>query len=358
VRVLIDTTYSLRAPRSGTAVYTRMLCDELSRRDDIELVQVANRRRRPPAGGGLPSVRNLVGDQWWLAVELPRLATHARAEVIHHPLPARSMRTRIPQVCTVHDLSFERLPECFDRRFRLYARLAHRGAARASAAVICVSETTANDVGELWGVAPERIVVARHGPGQASAHGDSEGASAAGGPAPRHFLYVGDDEPRKNLPTLLEAYRVYRERAEHPLPLILAGLAGARAPGVELEPSPPPERLFELYRGAAALIQPSLYEGFGLTVLEAMSAGTPVLAARSPGLLEVCDHAVRLADPHDAGAFAEAMLALGSEAGLRRDLAERGRAWAPRFSWSACADAHLTAYSLALSRKERTSWRA
>lgn len=347
MRVLIDTTYSLRAPLSGTAVYARMLCDELSRRDDVELIEVANRRRRPPAGGGLGSVRNLISDQWWLEAELPRLAAAARADVIHHPLYARGIRTRIPQVNTIHDLSFERLPECFDLRFRLYAHLAYRAAARAAAAVICVSETTANDARELWGIDAERIVVARHGPGQPPP--PAQGGPAADG-EPRHFLYVGDDEPRKNIRTLLAAYRLYRERAERPLPLLLAGAATASGPGIQLESAPTRERLFELYGSAAALIQPSLYEGFGLTVLEAMVAGTPVLAARSPGLLEVCDHAVRLADPRDPGSFAEAMVALASEPALRRELAERGRAWAPRFSWSASAEDHVTAYSLALRR--------
>src|SRR5205807_2795042 len=156
----------------------------------------------------------------------------ARADVIHHPLPARARPARIAQAVTVVDLAFERLPECFDRRFRAYAHRVHRAAARSAGAVICISETTADDVRELWGVPPQRIVVAPLGPGQLLA-----GAEPAGGDrdADRtHLLYVGDEEPRKNLATLIEAYRIYREQEQSPLPLVLAGSATAAGPGISV----------------------------------------------------------------------------------------------------------------------------
>jgi hypothetical protein len=168
MRVMIDTTYSQRAPLSGTAVYIERLCAELPRvpGSEIEVVPVANARRRAPAGGGVGSARNLANDVAWTVAELPRLARRKRADVIHHPLPALSPLARVPQVVTVADLAFERLPDQFDRAFRTYAHVTHRAAARRAPAVICVSETTAADAIELWGLAPERIVVAPHGPGQ------------------------------------------------------------------------------------------------------------------------------------------------------------------------------------------------
>ena len=206
MRVLIDTTYARRAPFSGTGVYIRRLCEELSALDGVQLVPVANQRRRQPAGGGFGSVRNVLGDLRWTLLELPRLARRHRAELIHHPLPARIPLTRIPQVITVVDLAFERLPQHFDRGFALYAHTTHRAAARAANVVVCISETTAADARELWQVPAERIVVAPLGPGQ-----DLQPA-APDRPPPSHFLYVGDDEPRKNLPVLLEAYAAYSER--------------------------------------------------------------------------------------------------------------------------------------------------
>jgi len=348
VRVLIDTTYAVREPLSGTGVYIRKLCQELERSGELELVQTANRGRRAPAGGGAGSVKNLLGDLRWTWLELPRIAARERVDLIHHPLPARAPRSSVPQVITVADLAFERLPECFDRGFRTYAHFSHRAAARGAVAVVCVSQTTASDVRELWGIPAERIVVAAHGPGQDLAR---SGAGEEPEPAsdPEHFLYVGDAEPRKNLGTLIAGYRLYRDGVDRPLPLVLAGSAVIQADGVLVERHPSPARLAMLYGAAAALIQPSLYEGFGLTVLEAMSLGTPVLAARSPGLTEVCGEAALWAEPRSAESFAQALTRLHLEAPLRAALAERGRARAAGFSWAGCARDHISAYSLAVS---------
>jgi len=341
LRVLIDTTYARRAPLSGTGVYIDRLCEELRLRNDVEAIPVWNRDRRPPAGGGLGSMRNLASDARWMSVGLPALAASTGAELIHHPLPAYAVRCRVPQVITVVDLVFERLPECFDRRYRTYAHLAHRAAARRAAKVIAISQTTAEDVRSLWGVRPERIAVAPLGPGQ-------ELAVLPRAEPPRHFLYLGDDEPRKNLATLLAAYARYRDSAGEPLELVLAGSAGASGLGVRMEHRPSADRVAELLAQAAALIHPSLYEGFGLTALEAMRAGTPVLAARSPGLIEVCATAAAYAEPFDVDGFAAQMQTIASEPSFRDTLRERGYAHAREFSWPRCAQAHAGAYSLAL----------
>ncbi len=343
VRVALDMTYARRAPFSGTGIYLSRIAAALRELGDAEVLAAENVRRRPPAGGGLGSVRNLLTDTWWSTVELPRRAREARAEVIHHPLPMIAPRAGLPQVITVLDLAFERLPDHFDRRFRAYAHLTHRAAARAAGAVICISGQTAEDVRSLWGVAGDRVVVAPLGPGQQFEPGDEA-------EPPRHFLYVGDAEPRKNLGMLLEAYRVYRSRAQRPLELVLAGSAGASGPGVRVERSPTTARLGELYRGAAALIHPSLYEGFGLTPLEAMSAGTPVIAARSPGVVEVCGAAVRYADAAGPGDFADAMDELAGSEQLRAQLRAQGLSRAAAFTWRECARRHAYAYSLALRR--------
>jgi glycosyltransferase involved in cell wall biosynthesis len=342
MRVLLDATYARRAPHSGTAVYLSSIQDAIARSGQAEVVPMANPRRRAPAGGGLGSVSNLLIDQWWVAVELPRLARKLRTDVIHHPLPALAPVTSTPQVITVHDLAFERLRDRFDRGFRMYAHLTHRAAARRAGAVICVSHTTADEVRQLWGVPGEQILVAPHGPGQELA--------VVRDRDPAHFLYVGDDEPRKDLATLLGAYARYRERERAPLGLVLAGAALAAAPGVSVEHHPGPGRLAHLYGGAAALVHSSLYEGFGLTLLEAMRAGVPVIAARAAGVVEVCREAALYAEPANPLSFAEAMTEVANQPRLRAEMAERGRERAAKFSWEACAKVHLEAYSLARSR--------
>lgn len=309
------------------------------------MLTACNLHRRPPAGGGWGSVRNLLRDERWAQVELPRRARAAGADLIHHPLPAHAHVCPLPQVVTVHDLAFEVLADEFDPAFRRVARLTHRAAARRAGAVICVSHATASDARARWGIRAERIVVAPHGLGQDLSPGPKNGPPPGNG----YFLYVGDDEPRKNVRGLLAAYRLYRERAAAPLDLVLAGTASAAEPGVRVEHGPDAARLGALYRGAAALVHCALHEGFGMTLVEAMAAGAPVLAAGAPAVLEVCGDAARYADPRDPTSFAAAMAEIAADAALRHELAERGRRRAAGFSWTDSARIHVGAYSLALN---------
>ena len=331
IRVLVDTTFALRG-HSGTGVYLERITRALGDLG-VEVIEAANTARRAPGGGGPRSALNWTTDAYWAAVELPRRAREANADVLHHPLPAHSQAAGCPQVVTVHDLAFERLPECFDPVYRAYASRAHRRAARRAGAVIAVSRTTARDAMARWGVPDSRIVIARHGPGQEP---DTVRRPREG--RPRHFLYVGDDEPRKNLKMLREAHRRYAERAGNDaLPLVLAGL----------DELPDAERLAELYSQAAALVHPSLPEGFGLTPLEAMMTGTPVIAARSPGVTEVCGEAVIYTDPRDPEDLANRLSEIATQPELRKDLGERGRRRAAEFSWARSARSHVEAYTLA-----------
>ena len=336
MRVLLDTTYALRG-RSGTGVYVERLSAAL-RAEGVDVVETADARRPPPAGGGAGSAGNLARDTWWTQVALPRRARAANADVLHHPLPALARGAPCPQVVTVHDLAFERLPDHFAPAFRRWASVVHRRAARGADAVVCVSQTTRRDAMARWGVDGATIVVAAHGPGQ-------EPLIAGAGRA-EHFLYVGDDEPRKNLGLLLEAHARYRRQAgPGALELVLAGRATTAQEGVRSEPAP--EDLATLFGGAAALVHPSLHEGFGLTPLEAMHAGVPVIAARSPGLAETCADAALYVDPYDAGGLAHELGRIAADPALRAELAARGRDRAAAFSWRASARAHIEAYTLA-----------
>ncbi len=301
MKVCVDASYVRRGP-SGTGVYVERLIEAL-RGIGVDVRPVA---RRP--GRYLSPV-----DLAWTHVELPRRARGC--DLLHHPLPAFSRGFSGPQVVTVHDLAFLRVPDCFDARFRAVAAVRHRAAVRAADAVIAVSEATAADVRSRWGVSP---VVALHGPGQAIPPNRGEA---------RHFLYVGDEEPRKNLARLREAVR----RA--PLPLV-------EARGVSAE------ELADLHRHAAALVIPSLHEGFGLPALEAMHAGTPVLAARTAGLVEVCGDAARYCDPRDVDSIATALNELATVPPLREELRRRGLRRAAGFSWRRSAEQHLRAYTL------------
>ncbi len=323
MRVVFDVSFARRGP-SGTQVVVDSLIPRL-RALGVEVVEADGRRGRH---------LNLAAEAAW-QLRLARAAR--RADVVHQPLPAWTP-TRVPQVVTVHDLGPERLPDCFDGRFAAYARRAHPFAARRATVVMTPSEATASDIRELWGL---EAVVAPFGPGQAPAPDRG---------APRHFLYVGDNEPRKNLGRLLAAYARYREDAPDPLDLVLAGSATADGPGVRVERAPD---LASLHRHAAALVLPSLLEGFGFPVLEAMHAGTPVLAADIPCLREVAADAARFADPYDVASLAQGLTELATVGPLREELRRRGTARAAAFSWERCAQTYLGAYERAVRLRGR-----
>jgi glycosyltransferase involved in cell wall biosynthesis len=321
VRVLLDTTFARRGP-SGTGVYVEQLALAL-REAGVDVIEAANERRRAPGTG---SARNLAEDVRWTQVELRRRAREANADVMHHPLPAHVAGAGIPQVVTVHDLAFEALPDAFDPRFAAFARRAHRLAAARADAVIAVSDATARELKDRWGVDAH---VARHGPGQPLDVGERGEA--------RHFLYVGDAEPRKDLPTLLAAHARYRSVTADPLPLVLAGSAFSVDSGVRVAERPDRAQLAELHRHAAALVHPSRHEGFGLTVLEALHAGTPVIAADTPAIRELAGEQARLVPPGDIDALAAALADPPPSATTTPH------------SWADSAQAHIAAYRLAVS---------
>ena len=324
MRVLLDTTVLGRGP-GGTAVYVRELAAALEA-EGVTVVQAANPRRRPPGTG---SVRNALEDLRWVQHDLRREAR--TADVVHHPLPALTLHGSTPQVITVHDLAFEALPDAFDPRFRRYARLVHRHAARHAAGVIVPSAATKAELEQRWGV--RHAVVAPHGPGQRLDVTRGE---------PRHFLYVGDAEPRKDVPTLLEAYAAYRNAADQPLELILAGRGHHAArghEGVQVVEEPDTTRLADLHAHARALVHPSRHEGFGLTILEALGAKTPVIAADTPAVREVAGDRARYVPPGDAAALAAALAAPPPAPGAALEQ-----------TWRSSALAHIAAYEQAICR--------
>jgi glycosyltransferase involved in cell wall biosynthesis len=341
VRVLIDTSYARRGP-SGTGVYVEQLVRALRDRSVVEVVEAAQPRRLPPGGGSVPrSVANALLDLHWLHVGLPAAARGVRADLVHHPLPARSRGLACPQVVTFHDVAFEAMPGGYGRFWRALARRAYQRAASQSEAIVCVSEHTASDVVGLLGASASRIVVAPHGPGQV------EGLQP---PAAErtHLLYVGDDQDRKNVALLLDAYGRYRDSAAEPVDLVVAGRAATSVqsrPGVRGVPRPSREELVALYGSAIALAHPSAHEGFGLTVLEALSLGTPVVALRNAATEGLGGAAALLVD--DAAQMATQIARLASDPGLRDELSGRGRQSAAGFSWAASARVHERAYTLA-----------
>ena len=342
MRVLLDMSYARRGP-SGTAVYVEQLVRALRERGEVDVLEASQPRRlRPGAGNLARSAVNAALDAHWVHRGLGRAARRVGADVVHHPLPAHSRGVACAQVATFHDLAFQEMPHGYGRVWRALAARAYRRAARRCQVVVCVSEHTAADVSARLGVERARIVVAPHGPGQV------EGLERPDVPRV-HFLYVGDAQERKNVELLVEAYAAYRGSAADPAELVIAGaaaaVAGSAGPGVLGVPRPSREELFALYGSAIALVHPSRHEGFGLTVLEALALGTPVLALRNAAVQELAGEAALLVA--DAPEMAGAMERLATDAALREDLSRRGLERAARFSWAESARAHEAAYTLA-----------
>jgi glycosyltransferase involved in cell wall biosynthesis len=226
-------------------------------------------------------------------------------------------------VLTVHDLALVRYPEAFPRWHRLYGQTALGWTLRAADAIVAVSEFTRAEIVALAGVPAERIRVVQNGVDEIFA---SDGPAAEGD----YVLAVATLEPRKNLGRAVEAARL----AGIELRVVGArGWGGVDVPGWVGEVTD--AELAALYRGARCVVYPSLYEGFGLPVLESMACGTPVVTSRGTAMAEVAGGAAVLADPLDAGAIAAGI----AEAQARRDeLVPLGFERARELTWARAAD--------------------
>ena len=274
-------------------------------------------------------------------------------------------------IVTIHDLSFLRFPEHVPPDFfERFKRVSQDAATRADL-VIADSDFTGRDVVEYLGVPPERVTTVYPGVSDAFyAPGDRERDRA--GVAERHgvrapyVLFVGTTHPRKNLTRLLEAFGIARRRASLPHRLVLVGDAGfghddvrARvaqiglADEVVLPGYVADDDLPALYRAADALAFPTIFEGFGLPVVEAFAAGCPVLTSTTSCLPEVAGDAAVLVDPDSTDAVADGLERLLTDAALRQRLAGLGRARAPQFSWDAAAARHLDLYRGLAARQHR-----
>ena len=327
--------------RTGDESYVRNLLRTLSGPAAAAGLRIAAVTRRPdlvPDGIEAVELRARL-QEVRMAWTLPRALRTSGASLVHtqHALPLRSP---CPAVVTIHDLSFERDdPPLMGRRDRWTFRRVVPRAARGAARVLTVSERSKRDIVERYGVPAERVVVTPNGVDPAfGPEGDSYRLQL--GP---YALAVGAIQVRKNQLAALAAAQ------EAGLELVVAGpekderlAAELRERGARLEGYVPTDRLAELYRGAACLVQASRWEGFGLPVVEAMASGTPVVAVPDPALIEVAgDAAVVVEEPALADGIRRA---LGEAARLRAAGLER----AATFSWERAAEATVRVYVEAL----------
>ncbi len=248
-------------------------------------------------------------------------------------------------VVTVHGLEYEFCPQAYSFWERLYMRASIRFSCRTASTVVCVSENTKRDVMRLYQVPEEKIRVVYEGFSQPVNSQQS---------TKRHekpyLLFVGRLEERKNIVRIIEAFETLKERYGIPHRLVLAGKSGfgygkisirSQASGIRneiLEVGYVTEaEKWELLRNADIFLFPTLYEGFGIPILEAQSVGVPVVASDTSSMPEVGGEGAVYADPYSAESIADGIRKVLSDSGFRDDIIEKGLVNAGRFGWHGCA---------------------
>jgi len=303
----------------------------LEQREDVSIV--------PLSWGGRGRLTAVARDVVWYPALVGRAASREHVDVLHCTIFRAPPRAHVPTVLTVHDLAVLRHPEVFPLWTRLYGRSALRPTIRSADRVIAVSEFSKREVVELTGLDERLVDVVPNG---------VEGVFSSNGPAAsgEYALAVGTVEPRKNLARTIEA------TARAGIELRVVGdpgwgevsVAGAHVRRLGFVPD---EELAALYRGARCLVFPSLYEGFGIPVAEAMACGTPVVTSAGSAMADVVGGAGVLVDPLDPGSIADGI----DEADRRRDeLVRLGLERASLFTWKRAAEAAVTAYAKALGQ--------
>lgn len=354
IRVLFD-AHQIGRRQTGNETYVRESLRALRGRDDMSVVAAVD--AGVPGQGPLAppmSVRRVPRNGWLRLLALGIAARRDRVDLIHS-IYYRPPYPGVPTVVAIHDISYERYPEFFGRLELFKNRLLIRDAARRATHVVTLSEHARREIVELYGVDPERITVVYGGVAPVFQAGDDRHREPLRGRELR-LLAVGTLQPRKNLLRLLEAVRAVA--AIRPARLGVVGPDGFQADRIRAaagDGAPvdvlgylSDEELAAEYRRADVFVYPSIYEGFGLPVVEAMASGTPTVTTTGGSLPEIAGDAALIVDPYDVAGLSAAILRLAEDDGLRSQLAERGRARAALFSWERAAEQLRHVYERAL----------
>ena len=374
MRVGLNLLYLLPGRVGGTEIYARRLVDALARqRPDDEFVAFAAsdaadvlrdagwpanvRVHRIPVPAAVKPLRAAAEQTL-----LPGAAKRAKVELLHSLGTTSPLVAGVPSVVTVHDLIYEHFPDTFPPAARLGLQASVGPGARAADRVIAISEATATDVAERLRVPRERIDVVPNG------YGQQPGAEATLEAELREKLQLDDRRVvlcvsaalvHKNLPRLIDAVGSLGDDSLH---LVLAGHAGRETEALEAHAGNvgigermtltgwvSDEDLEGLYRLASIAVYPSLFEGFGLPVLEAMARDLPLACSNTTALPEVAGDAADLFDPTDVDAIASAIRRLLDDDQHAAELVRRGRERVGQFTWERCAGGVWASYERALS---------
>ncbi len=370
--------YFLDQPTTGSGQYSLHLLEELTKQLEGEIVVITKPTVQiPPQFAHQPKVRfqpvaapfaGAVGKLWFEQVAVPRAASRAHADLLHVPYLGPPLRSRHPVVVTIHDLIQFVMP---DLRGGLWVKLYNRLVAKAvcsASAVLADSESTRKDILRLLPQPAQNVhtvyLAAADQMTPEPQPQDTAVLSKYGLRLP-YLLYMGGLDRRKNVPALLGAYA----RAQCDIPLVVAGEArsgnSASFPDLHTvaDQTGAAERIHflgwvdeadkpALYRNALLFVFPSRYEGFGLTPLEALACGTPVICSNTTSLPEVVGDAAMLFDPDEKESLTHMLRDVPQNRALLDDLRQRGPKQAQRFSWRKTAEETIRIYRQVLNHQD------
>ena len=295
-----------------------------------------------------PQSRHPILWYWWFEISLPRAMKKYQIDVFFSPEMYGSLSTQVPTLMYMHDVAFLHYSDHIGFTYRKYLKYFVPRYLEKARKIGSVSETTKKDIMSFYGVSEEKIFVAGNGPtpgfSKIPAHKKAEVQQSISKGKP-FFIYVGAMHPRKNISGIIRAYNRYREMCNHEFRvLVLAGRLAWKYRHIqnEFEKSPFKDDIIftghvtdpsTLMGSADALLYPSLAEGFGIPILEAMSCDIPVITSNLSAMPEVAGDAALLVDPHHIESIANAMLSISKDERLRSVLIEKGRKRVLSFSW-------------------------
>ncbi|WP_077152330.1 glycosyltransferase family 4 protein [Halorubrum tropicale] len=343
---------------AGVSRYTRELLVALANRDDEisylvfgvdtlppelrEYNCIENAKCSPPAASGLRA-------QFWEQVTLPRVLRHHNVDLCHSTAGVSPILADIPTVVTVHDISPITHPEWFSRRYATLYRVLTPLALKSANHVVTISNFSKSEITATYPWISGSVSSVYNGLTPIPEHATECVADVEQG---SYLLFVGSINPRKNITRLLDAYAQYRDRVDNPLPLVIAGSQRDVFAAIDRPPIDnvhtlgfvSDEKRNWLYHNSTALLFPSLYEGFGLPIIEAMDCGTPVLTSDRGAMAEIAGNAAVLVDPTDVDAISSGIEQIATNSSFRRSLIESGRERATRFTWMSTAEKMVSIY--------------